>query len=378
MANDHRLEVAKMMPIAEVADKLGLTLRRITATEKAGPCPSCGGHEKRDADRFAINTAKNVFGCRRCGAGGDGLALVMLDRSCDFPAALTFLAGEADVPPDPKEIERRREQHAAAERRRAEQEARARDYAIRAARAIWAAAEGFDVTPAAEYLAGRGIRFASWPPTLRFHPALVYARKIDGRLRELHRGPAMVAAVQDRAGRVRAVHQTWIDPARPGRKAEILNPDTGERMPQKLVRGSKKGGAIRLAPFPPPGGCLVMGEGIETTASVMITAPIEGASYWAGVDLGNMAGRQIKIPGKRYSGEPDLEDGDAFLPPEGLSRLVFLQDGDSDPKATRAKLLSGLRRARALCGVQRVEIAAAPEGMDFNDVLQGGSGHAAD
>ena len=117
----------------------------------------------------------------------------------------------------------------------------------------------------------------------------------------------------------------------------------GAELPAKLVRGTKKGGAIRLGPQPPAGGCLVVGEGIETTASAMVVAPIEGASYWAGVDLGNMAGRQIKRPGMRHSGQPDLDDLEAFLPPPDLGRLIFLQDGDSDPKATRAKLEAGLR-----------------------------------
>jgi hypothetical protein len=34
-------------------------------TERCGPCPKCGG-----GDRFAVNTKKQVFNCRGCGARG--------------------------------------------------------------------------------------------------------------------------------------------------------------------------------------------------------------------------------------------------------------------------------------------------------------------
>ena len=241
--------------------------------------------------------------------------------------------------------------------------------AIEAARRIWAEAAGHDIAPAAAYLAGRGIVFDRWPGTLRCLPDRSYVRKVGREWVEYHRGPAMIAAVQAPDGSLAAVHQTWINPDRPGDKAKIIGPD-GEPLPAKLVRGSKKGGAIRLTPIPPAGGVLVMGEGIETTASVMMARPIEGAAYWAGVDLGNMAGRQIG----RHSGVPDLDDRDAFLPPPWIGRLIYLQDGDSDPKATRAKLDAGLRRARHACGpgLRRAEIVAAPPGKDFNDVLREG------
>ncbi|MCA0851221.1 DUF7146 domain-containing protein [Salipiger thiooxidans] len=362
MRDDRRLDEAKAIPILTIAEKLDLKLAKVSPVEHAGPCPDCGGN-----DRFAINTQKNVFGCRKCGAGGDGLALVQLAKGCDFAAALTYLAGEADLALDPAEIERRRKKREAEETRRKAYADRERARAISAARQIWASAEGCDLGPAIDYLAGRGIRFDRWPPSLRCLPAHPYRRKLGGSWHEFHRGPALIAGVQGPDNRLRAVHQTWLDPAGPKGKARILDLE-GKSLPSKLVRGSKKGGAIRLTPMPPEGGVLVMGEGIETTASAMVVRPIEGAAWWAGVDLGNMSGRQVG----RNSGQPDLADPDAFLPPPWISRLVFLQDGDSEPKATRAKLESGLRRAQHASGgrLQRAEIVAAPEGMDFNDVLQ--------
>ena len=372
---DDRLMRAKQIPMREVADRLGLSLTRITAQEWAGPCPGCGdGGKGKRADRFAINTARGVFNCRKCGAAGDQVALVSLALGVAFKPALAHLMGEREAIPDPAAQEQRRRQAAAQEKRRAEVEAQMRARAIRDAREIWTAAEGQDLRPAQDYLAGRGIRFAAWPPTLRCLAAAPYTRKIGGSLKTFHTGPCLVAAVQDGAGRIRAVHRTWIDPARPGSKAQIFD-DQGQALPAKLVRGSKKGGAIRLTPAPPRGGVLIMGEGIETTASALVLGAVPGAAYWAGVDLGNMSGRMIKTPGARYSGQPDLEDLEAFVPPRDLSRLIFLMDGDSDPAATRARLLSGLRRACAQTPGLRAEIVAAPGGRDFNDILTGEANH---
>src|SRR5262249_48914629 len=49
----------------------------------------CGGE-----DRFAINTTKQVFNCRGCGARGDVIALVRFLDDSDFAHAVEALAGE--------------------------------------------------------------------------------------------------------------------------------------------------------------------------------------------------------------------------------------------------------------------------------------------
>ena len=117
-----------------------------------------------------------------------------------------------------------------------------------------------------------------------------------------------------------------------------------------------------------------MGEGIETTLTAFVAwSDLLGPSvaYWAGVDLGNMAGRQRRVPGKRHSGLPDMSDRDAFVPPSWVKRLIYVQDGDSDYKPTRAKLESGLRRAMAHHQNLRGQIVMAGDGVDLNDVLVG-------
>jgi hypothetical protein len=213
------------------------------------------------------------------------------------------------------------------------------------------------------------------PAGLRFHPALRYTVPASGQGWDvIHTGPAMLAAVLAPNGALTGVHRTWIDPSRPKGKALIAGPD-GASLQVKKILGSKKGGAIRLA-GPLQMDTLIMGEGIETTLSACAAVPaLDGVAFWAGVDLGNMAGRRILSgPGMKYRGIPDLSDSDAFVPPPWIKRLIYIQDGDSEPRATRAKLLAGLRRAKHFNPNLRIQIAHAGEGMDLNDVLMSEGG----
>ncbi|MDW4550868.1 CHC2 zinc finger domain-containing protein [Defluviimonas sp. D31] len=366
MADDPRLALVLAMPFAEILDRLPLEGLRREARELVGPCPVCGGHAKRDADRFSINPDRGVFHCRGCQAGGDGIDLVRHVLGCDFKAALEHLAGKAQEV-DPAERARRAARAAAAEAERAAAEERHRAQAIEDARAIWRRARPAEGSPVTDYLARRGIRLPVLPKSLRFLPDHPAVKKLGGRLVTLHRGPCMIAAIQGADDRLAAVHQTWLDLSRPGGKAEIRDPETGEALPAKMVRGSKKGGAIRLG----GGGSdlLIMGEGIETTLSARVIAPMGPAVYWAGVDLGNLAGRMLRVPGRLHSGEPDLADARAFVPPVWVRRLVLIQDGDSDPDKTRAALLSGIRRAQQAIPGLAAWVVHPGAGRDLNDIL---------
>jgi hypothetical protein len=195
------------------------------------------------------------------------------------------------------------------------------------------------------------------------HPYRVM-RTLDGRRTwpELHRGPCMVAAIQAPDGRLSCVHQTWFDLSGPLCKPDIRF--QGERQRNKLTRGSQRRAAIRLV-TPERFDTLVMGEGIETTLTCAIAwgQALPGAAFWAGISLGHMGGK-MTAPGL-----PDMDDPRAFVPPPWVTRLIYVQDGDSDPEKTRAKLLAGLRRARRLAPDCRGQIVAAPRGMDMNDLL---------
>lgn len=380
---DPRLSEAKGIPIMDVADKLQLDLRR-AGREFVGPCPrpGCGG-----TDRFSINPDKDLFNCRACGGDGmgcDQIGLVRLVLGLTFPEALTWMVGDRPASLTPEQERARVRERARAKAARDRKARRARERAIDDARAIWSA--GIPATQSsivAGYLRARGInpRFLGDPlPQLRLHANLPYMLSDGpGKWREVHRGPAMLAACLAPDRKLMAVHRTWIDLSRPKGKAVIcgadgapLLDDKGKPLKVKKTLGSLRRTAIRLM-TPAKFHTLVMGEGIETTLSAAYAlAGQQGVAFWAGISLGHMAGRRnLRGKGSRYAGLPDLEDADAWLPPPWIRRLVFLQDGDSDPKTTRAKLMAGLRRAGHHIPGLNIQIAHAGEGADFNDVLMG-------
>ena len=375
MRDDHRLEEAKAMPIADVVARLELSNLVRAGGELVGPCPQCGGR-----DRFGVNLQTGLFQCRKdCGpkSKGDQIALVQHTLGMDFPAALEWLCGPAQGLSDADRADRRRK--AEANRRKQEGMAqRLREDSIRAAREIWFAARPAEGTVVRDYLTRRGIGPVLYPAlasSFRFDPAARYTIPAEGQPGKwdlIHVGPAMICAVVDAAGRVTAVHRTWLDLAQPKGKLVLADPrKPGEMLPAKKVLGSKKGGSIR---FLTPKGCdtMIMAEGVETTLSALIAEPApQAVAYWCGVDLGNMAGRMQRGPGLKYAGLPDMDDGDAWLPPDWVRRLIFVQDGDSDPKLTRAKLQAGLRRAMIKRPGLRGSIVHAGDGRDLNDILMG-------
>lgn len=367
-AEDPRVIEAKAKPIEEIVHLLGIQRLKRMGHELVGPCPQCGG-----TDRFGVNLRKGLFQCRVCQAKGDGIALVMFDRGLEFKAALTWLCGEVDGI-SPKE---RADRAARARKSMQESEARAekeRQKVIEDARRLWGEGVRPQGTAVEGYLERRGIDIGllgGFPPCIRFHPDLAYAHHIDGRWVTVHRGPAMICAIQNAEGRFSALHRTYLDLAQPKGKAVIHHPQTGEVLDAKKGLGSKKGGAIRLS-VARLSDTLIMAEGIETTFSAWMGDLASAAMFWAGIDLGNMGGRQKHGKGERFKGLPEFEDDRAFLPPEGVKRLVFIMDGDSDPVVTRATLESGLRRAMALRPGLQGQIVPTPVGKDLNDVLMGG------
>ena len=373
--DDDRLALAKAMSMAEVVSRLELSNLVRTGGELVGPCPQCGGR-----DRFGVNLQTGMFLCRKeCGpqAKGDQIALVQHTLGLDFRAALDWLVGPAEGLSDAERAERRRK--AEANRQRQDETARKlRADSIRSAREIWFGAQPAEGTLVRDYLTLRGIDpalFAALPPVVRFAPAARYTVPAEGQPGKwdvLHVGPAMVCAVVDAGNNVTAVHRTWLDLSQPKGKLVLLDPrKAGETLPAKKVLGSKKGGSIRFMTIR---GCdtMIMAEGVETTLSALIAETLPRRyAYWCGVDLGNMAGRMQRGPGLKYAGLPDMDDADAWVPPAWVRRLVFVQDGDSDPKLTRAKLQAGLRRAMIKRPGLRGSIVHAGEGRDLNDILMG-------
>lgn len=375
--------------------------------DRSGPCPACGGE-----DRFAIHTRKDTFNCRVCGIKGHGVIdLVMAVDDVDFTRACEIVTGRSAAEPVDEakaEANRRRNEADAAARERAAEEYR--ENARKLAYKIWRRSYGGiswvapQSDPVVTYLRRRGIDFhrgddANFPvSTIRLYAIDAHPwTEMRGSMRvTVHTGPAMIAAVQRPDGTFGAVHQTWLDPAQPKGKLVLPLDDDGKERPSKKVLGVKKGGAIRLfTPSEPRR--IVMGEGIETTLTALAHNFEPETAYWAGVDLGNMAGRAARgETGGQIWDQPDLDDfvdprsgalrqplgvPDCFLPPDWCEELVYLCDSDDPQNHTEEKVIRGLRRALRLRQAARHENSALPplsvsyvepigDGKDLNDLVR--------
>ena len=191
-----------------------------------------------------------------------------------------------------------------------------------AALAIWQAAEPASGTLVEAYLASRGL-YTPPQDALRFHSGLKHP------LGDVW--PAMVALVtQGVDGRPLAVHRTFL--ACDGRgKAPV--------MPQKMMLGPCRGGAVRLGL---PRDVLMVGEGIETCLAAMQSS---GHPAWAALSTSGL--RSLDLP-------------------EDVRDVIVLADGDQPGEAAaRAGAQRWVRQGR------RVRIARPPAGLDFNDLLLG-------
>ena len=394
-AMDAFVDEARAVPIESEIAKRKLRLKR-AGTELVGPCPVCGGD-----DRFGVNPRKGVFNCRGSGKGGDVIALVEYLDATDFIGACETLTGRKAPKgesrgPDEAEIARREARRiaAAAERERGEVDYREQERARM--RRFWKEAGPVDEgSPVARYLAGRGLPLPN-VRTLRClvdHPYYVSRREGDREVwHEIWRGPAMIAAIVDAAGVFRGGHVTWIDPESFG-KAEIVDPESGEILKAKKVRGSLTGNHIDLSPCRPLDGeilpplrRLVVGEGIETVLSVRLAlaarkpaAWLAETAFWSSISLGNLGGKatetiphptEIKIDRRGAKRRLKAEEAGkpALMPPDEIDEIILLGDGDSDPFAT-SQVLQRASTRWARPG-RSILAAWAPAETDFNDLLR--------
>ena len=141
--------------------------------------------------------------------------------------------------------------------------------------------------------------------------------------------PAMVAGVQDCAGRVVAIHRTYLRSDGTG-KAGVREP--------KLALGPVAGGAVRLALA---GSKVAVCEGIESALSFQQAT---GVPTWAALSVFGVCSLAL---------------------PKEISAVVLGPDGD-DP-GDRAAVDAARRFVRE---GRRARIARPPHGLDWNDVLR--------
>lgn len=403
------VERARAVSIAAAADRLGLVFKA-RGSEHPQPCPVQGGR-----DCFAFNTVKHMWHCRACSLGGQdaiGMAAHCLDLDVRSRTGLleacVAVTGE-DVPAggerESDEARAARQERIAQARRKADAEAAKRasdqaDFRERErtkARGIWEAAEPLRSVRedrAREYLRRRGCGVPDdrW---LRVSAEQSYWHGADerGQPVALHAGPAMIAPFV-RFGDGLAVemigcHITWIDLSnRPKFRPLLADPETGEVLPTKKMRGTKKGGVIPLAGS--PSACRWLGaEGIENTLAFARCEEFrDDTFYFAAGDLGNLAGpadpksrfahptlkkpdkngreRSVMIagpvPSRRGDGEPD-----AMEVPDHVDELVLLADGDSERVMTAAAMVRA--RARHARPGRLIPVVWPKAGSDFAAML---------
>jgi hypothetical protein len=149
--------------------------------------------------------------------------------------------------------------------------------------------------------------------------------------------PAMVAAVRSVDGHLRSVHRTFLSHSEPPTKA-MLGGVVIDRVRMNWFGISVKGCAIWLSP---PAPTLIIGEGIETTASAMKRYGLPG---WSGLSADNI-GRHLELP-------------------EGV-REVWLA-ADNEPKGIAAANAAADRYRRE---GRAVRIVKPKHVKDFNDLL---------
>ncbi|WP_246687284.1 P4 alpha zinc-binding domain-containing protein [Mesorhizobium sp. B2-5-9] len=395
------IEDARAVSIEATAKILNLKFRA-SGSEHPQPCPNCGG-----TDTFAFNSKKEKWNCRAGGIGGnDGIGMAAHCEDLDVKRRDGFLEACSIVLglPIPDEGERESDEDRAArlkrlDDRRLQNEADAtakaasqvdfREQERQKARGIYDAAArvGRYGRPVADYLMARGCGDVGALQWLRYASDLSYWHGQDGRGRplELHCGPAMVAPFIDRELCAIGCHITWIDLKRPPKYRPVFSdPDTGELLPSKKMRGSKKGGLIPLF-GDPQARRWVGGEGIENGAAFGAWEAFrEDTFYFAAGDLGNLSGpaepssrfahptlkkldakgvaRAVMVAGPIPKADQDADD--AMWIGHQVDELVLLADGDSERVMTAAAMARA--RARHARPGRVIPIVWPRPGYDFS------------
>lgn len=400
LAIEQFVENARAISIADGAQRLGLKFCA-TGNEHPQPCPVCGGR-----DTFAFNTQKGKWNCRQGGIGGnDAIGMTahihgLNPRSRDgLLEACSILTG-AQIPEGGEResdndrearlarLEAQRRSNEQFQARQNEQQADYREKERNKARGIYSRAT--DLVSASQpdgrfYLMARGagVPEATW---LRVSPSVPYWRGDE----VIHEGPAMVAPFVASDLTVIGCHITWIDLCNsPKCRPEIVDLESGELLPSKKMRGSKKGGLIPIAGSP-DALRWVGGEGIENVGAVGRAEGFrDDTFYFAAGDLGNLAGpadpssrfahptlkkadakerlRAVMVQGPVP--RADQAEDDAFWMPDHVRDVVLLGDGDSERIMTAAAMARA--KARIMREGRRVAIAWPPAGIDFSEMMAG-------
>ncbi len=364
-------------PCDQVAAKW-VRLRKGQKGRMVGPCPICS-ENSQSAKATKFEAWADGWVCAGCADGGDVIKLVQLVQHLEFLPAVDWLGGVQQL--DPAQEAEREAQHArkraAAERTNAEFRELERAKVFE----IWKrGTKTIAGTPVEAYLALRGIE---QPAFMRVRCIADMPYYVTGArdAEVIHRGPAMLVPIM-RGGKFSALHITYIDlEARKG-KAVIKDPESGEQLPAKKVRGSKAGAHIEIVPREAPRR-LVIGEGIEKTIAMWraldhLRRDLSETAFWTSIDLGNLGGKSAETwphptlttaggrPQRVPGPDPDLELP-AIEIPDNVEEIIILGDNTSDSFLTRCAIARGA--ARWARPTRAIRVAWCWVDADFDDVL---------
>ncbi|WP_341909648.1 toprim domain-containing protein [Ferrovibrio terrae] len=291
-----RYEIAELIGMLKLRT-LDLCMELLPGGVKRGQEWKCGSLAGEAGNSMAVHLSGPRAGLWMDGATGetgdvyDLIAQVLFngDKKKTYQWVLQHLGLENPGRGAPQ-IQRRVKSQAEidAEKRDAIEESEA---TRKRAHAIWLSGQPIEGTPAAAYLAGRGIdiaRLGRWPRSLRYH-AKVYHGLVQQHF------PAMVAVMVDATGTVRAIHRTFLQIHDDGRvtKAAVLGKEA------KLCLGAYGGSSIHLwrgksgkrFTDAPLDDVLAIAEGIEEAMTIAMAHP-----DWriiSGVSVGAMSSLQL-------------------------------------------------------------------------------------
>jgi hypothetical protein len=305
---------------------------------------------------FKINLQSGLWSDFATGDKGDALGLVAyLVTGGDLAAAIRWARdwlGLSASPAGGGAFRRPLPAHdqAAIKARTDDQDRRKRDDVLASCARLWDQARPLAGTPAAAYLAGRGVdpaRLDARLSGLRYHPGLYAPDDAGAPVRTAH--PALLGLIIVPGKLGIRLHRTFLAVHPDGRvtKAAVACP--------KMTLGSYRGGAIRLTrgacarPLKdmPPGQWVTVTEGIEDGLSYALGLP--DRRVWCGVSVSNFAALNLpdNVAGVEFAAQND---------PPGSPAWVQVE------RAAQALIAKGLK--------VRI-VRPPPDFKDWNDLIRG-------
>lgn len=199
------------------------------------------------------------------------------------------------------------------------------------------------------YLLARGIDLAQLPRRPRAVHVSPAQNWYDDAGELAHVGPALLAPMNRRA-KFMSLHRTWIDPLRPGEKADLPTP--------RKMWPESDGAAIPIW----------RGETGLSEAEALKAGVTEDMILCEGVEDGYSLA--LMTPELRVHAAGSLPGLLSYEPPRHVRRIIVAADNDWDKPQAQALLRRALTRLSGECG-KAVSVSRSPEGKDFNDLLRG-------